>query len=41
MSPEKYLIKKAMSEIIPKEILYGPKRGFDVPYLFSIFIITH
>jgi asparagine synthase (glutamine-hydrolysing) len=29
---KKYLLKKAMEELVPKEILYGPKRGFDVPF---------
>lgn len=29
---KKYLLKKAMKSFVPKEILYGPKRGFDVPF---------
>jgi asparagine synthase (glutamine-hydrolysing) len=28
---KKYLLKKAMENHVPHEILYGPKRGFDVP----------
>jgi len=31
---QKYLLKKAMEDMVPKEILYGPKRGFSVPYDF-------
>lgn len=29
---KKYLLKKAMEDLVPKEILHGPKRGFDVPF---------
>lgn len=29
---KKYLLKKALKGMVPDEILYGPKRGFDVPY---------
>ena len=29
---KKYLLKKAMEKHVPHEILYGPKRGFDVPF---------
>lgn len=29
---KKYLLKKAMEGLVPKEILYGSKRGFDVPF---------
>ena len=29
---KKYLLKKALANVVPDEILYGPKRGFDVPY---------
>ncbi|MBX2966882.1 MAG: asparagine synthase (glutamine-hydrolyzing) [Cyclobacteriaceae bacterium] len=29
---KKYLLKKALENIVPREILYGPKRGFDVPF---------
>ena len=29
---KKYLLKKAMEDLVPKEILYGSKRGFDVPF---------
>jgi asparagine synthase (glutamine-hydrolysing) len=29
---KKYLLKQAMKGILPNEILYGKKRGFDVPY---------
>jgi len=31
---QKYLLKKAMHDIIPHEILYGKKKGFSVPYDF-------
>jgi asparagine synthase (glutamine-hydrolysing) len=29
---KKYLLTKALKGLIPDDILYGPKRGFDVPY---------
>lgn len=29
---KKYLLKKALDGIIPDEILYGAKKGFDAPY---------
>lgn len=29
---KKYLLKKALEGYVPKDILYGPKRGFDVPF---------
>ena len=29
---KKYLLKKALKEVVPDEILNAPKRGFDVPY---------
>lgn len=29
---KKYLLKKALEGKVPNEILYGPKRGFDVPF---------
>ncbi|EIM72864.1 asparagine synthase [Nitritalea halalkaliphila LW7] len=29
---KKYLLKKALNDLVPNEILYGKKRGFDVPY---------
>ena len=29
---KKYLLKQAMKGVLPDEILYGKKRGFDVPY---------
>ena len=29
---KKYLLKKAVAGLVPNEILYGPKRGFDVPF---------
>ena len=29
---KKYLLKKAMEDLVPNEILYGTKRGFDVPF---------
>lgn len=29
---KKYILKKALEGTIPNEILYGPKRGFDVPF---------
>ncbi len=29
---KKYLLKKALDGLVPNEILYGKKRGFDVPY---------
>jgi asparagine synthase (glutamine-hydrolysing) len=28
----KYILKKALEDYLPKEILYRQKRGFDVPY---------
>ncbi len=28
----KYLLKRALEGLVPNEILYGPKRGFEVPY---------
>lgn len=28
----KYILKKSLENYVPKEILYGKKRGFDVPY---------
>lgn len=29
---KKYLLKKALGGLVPDEILYGPKKGFAVPY---------
>jgi asparagine synthase (glutamine-hydrolysing) len=29
---KKYLLKKALHDILPHEVLYGPKKGFGVPY---------
>lgn len=29
---KKYLLKKALHNILPNEVLYGPKKGFGVPY---------
>jgi len=29
---KKFLLKMAMKSHVPKEILYGPKRGFGVPF---------
>jgi len=29
---KKYLLKKALVGILPNEVLYGPKKGFGVPY---------
>ena len=29
---QKYLLKKAMEDLVPHEILYGSKKGFSVPY---------
>ena len=29
---KKYLLKQALKGLVPDEILYGKKRGFDVPY---------
>lgn len=29
---KKYLLKKALDGILPNEVLYGPKKGFGVPY---------
>lgn len=29
---KKYLLKKALEGIVPNEVLYGPKKGFGVPY---------
>ena len=29
---KKYLLKQALKDLVPDEILYGKKRGFDVPY---------
>lgn len=29
---KKYVLKKALEGIAPNDILYGPKRGFDVPF---------
>lgn len=29
---KKYLLKKALKDIVPEEILSGKKKGFDVPY---------
>lgn len=29
---KKYLLKKALDDILPKEVLHGPKKGFGVPY---------
>lgn len=31
---QKYLLKKAMEDVVPYEILYGEKKGFSVPYDF-------
>ena len=33
---KKYLLKKAFDDLIPHDILYGPKTGFGVPYSFWI-----
>ena len=33
---KKYLLKKAFEDLIPSDILYGPKTGFGVPYSFWI-----
>ena len=33
---KKYLLKKAFDDLIPRDILYGPKTGFGVPYSFWI-----
>ena len=33
---KKYLLKKAFEDVIPHDILYGPKTGFSVPYSFWI-----
>jgi asparagine synthase (glutamine-hydrolysing) len=29
---KKYILKKALEGIVPNEVLYGPKKGFGVPY---------
>lgn len=29
---KKYVLKKALAGIVPNEVLYGPKKGFGVPY---------
>ena len=29
---KKYLLKKALEGTLPDEVLYGPKKGFGVPY---------
>ncbi len=29
---KKYLLKKALEDIVPRNVLYGPKKGFGVPY---------
>lgn len=29
---KKYILKQALKDIVPQEILYGPKKGFGVPY---------
>lgn len=29
---KKHLLKQSLLEILPREILYAPKRGFDIPY---------
>lgn len=29
---QKYLLKKAMHDLVPHEVLYGAKKGFSVPY---------
>jgi asparagine synthase (glutamine-hydrolysing) len=29
---KKYLLKKALDGILPNDVLYGPKKGFGVPY---------
>lgn len=29
---KKWLLKRALAGIVPEDILYGPKRGFSVPY---------
>ena len=31
---QKYLLKKAMEDLVPHDILYGVKKGFSVPYGF-------
>jgi len=31
---KKYILKKAFKDIIPDRILYGPKRGFGVPFQY-------
>lgn len=33
---KKYLLKRAFEDLIPHDILYGPKTGFGVPYSFWI-----
>lgn len=33
---KKYLLKKAFEDVVPADILYGPKTGFSVPYAFWI-----
>lgn len=33
---KKYLLKKAFHDLIPHDILYGPKTGFGVPYSFWV-----
>jgi asparagine synthase (glutamine-hydrolysing) len=33
---KKYLLKKAFEDLVPHDILYGPKTGFGVPYSFWI-----
>jgi len=30
----KYVLKKALEEVLPHEILYGPKTGFSVPFQY-------
>jgi len=29
---KKYILKKAFEDVVPKKILYGPKKGFGVPF---------
>ena len=31
---QKYILKKALNNIVPKKILFGKKRGFGVPYAY-------
>ena len=29
---KKYMLKKALEGVVPNDVLYGPKKGFGVPY---------